>query len=100
MSHVKHALKHDATMYARLEAAVRKRSATLAGVGKVPALVQDALTILAAGGTKPDAVAKGHKAFQDLLETMHENRVKRLATAGFTPDQANTLSELHTPNFM
>jgi hypothetical protein len=100
MSHVKHALQHDATMYARLEAAVRKRSATLAGVGKVPALVQDALTILAAGGTSPAAVAKGHEAFRGLLEVMHENRVKRLLTAGFTPDQAQTLSDLHTPNFM
>ncbi|MCB9894132.1 MAG: sulfurtransferase TusA family protein [Planctomycetes bacterium] len=100
MSHVKHALKNDPTMYQRLEAAVRKRSATLAGVGKVPALVQDALTILAAGGTNPEAVAKGHGKFQELLEVMHENRVKRLYTAGFTFDQAQTLSELHTPNFM
>jgi TusA-related sulfurtransferase len=100
MSHVKHALKHDTTMYQRLESAVRKRSATLAGVGKVPAAVQDSLTILAAGGTSPDAVAKGHAAFRGLLEVMHENRVKRLFTAGFTTEQAQTLSELHTPNFM
>jgi TusA-related sulfurtransferase len=100
MSHVKHALKHDATMYQRLEAAVRKRSATLAGVGKVPAAVQDSLTILAAGGTHPEAVAKGHQAFRDLLEVMHENRVKRLLTAGFSAEQAQTLSDLHTPNFM
>jgi TusA-related sulfurtransferase len=100
MSHVKHALRHDATMYQRLENAVRKRSATLAGVGKVPAAVQDSLTILAAGGTNPDAVAKGHAAFRGLLQVMHENRVKRLLTAGFTPEQAQALSDLHTPNFM
>ena len=100
MSHVKHALRHDTGMYKRLEEAVRKRSATLAGVGNVPAAVQDALTVLAAGGTNPEAIAKGHKQFQELLEVMHENRVKRLYTAGFTFDQAETISALHTPNFM
>lgn len=100
MSHVKHALKHDPTMYARLEAAVRKRSATLAGVGGVPYAVQDSLTILAAGGTNPDAVARGHSQFRELMEVMHANRVKRLLNAGFTPSQAQTLSDLHTPNFM
>lgn len=100
MSHVKHALKHDPTMYARLEAAVRKRSATLAGVGGVPYAVQDSLTILAAGGTNPDAVARGHGRFRELMEVMHTNRVKRLLNAGFTPTQAQTLSDLHTPNFM
>lgn len=100
MSHVKHALNNDPGVYQRLEAAVRKRSATLAGVGKVPALVQDALTILAAGGTNPAAVAKGHKAFQELQVTMHENRVKRLVNAGFNDAQAETISDLHTPNFM
>ncbi|MBX3459786.1 MAG: ferritin-like domain-containing protein [Planctomycetes bacterium] len=100
MSHVKHALSHDHTMYARLEAAVRKRSATLAGAGGVPYAVQDSLTILAAGGTDPAAVAKGHSAFRELMEVMHENRVKRLLNAGFSPAQAQTLSDLHTPNFM
>jgi hypothetical protein len=31
---------------------------------------------------------------------MHEGRVKRLQHAGFTPEQAQHLSDLHTPNFM
>ncbi|MBK8207594.1 MAG: ferritin-like domain-containing protein [Planctomycetes bacterium] len=100
MSHVKHALASDPTMYTRLEAAVRKRSATLAGVGGVPYAVQDSLTILAAGGNDPASVAKGHNAFRELMEVMHDNRVKRLLTAGFSPAQAQTLSDLHTPNFM
>jgi hypothetical protein len=29
-----------------------------------------------------------------------DNRVKRLEHAGFTPEQAKMLSDLHTPNFM
>lgn len=100
MAHVRHALAHDATLYARLEAAVRKRAATMSAASGVPTPIADALTILAAGGTDPRAVRRGHDAFRELLETMHQNRVKRLETAGFTPEQAKTLSDLHTPNFM
>jgi hypothetical protein len=98
--HVKHALEHDPSLYGRLEAAVRRRAATLHGVGGVPASLQDALTILAAGGTEPRAVARGHEAFRGLLDEMHVNRVKRLAQAGFSATEAATLSGLHTPNFM
>ena len=100
LAHVRHALRHDPSLYRRLEAAVRRRAATLAGVGSVPAPVQDALTILAAGGTEPRRIARGHEAFRDLLETMHESRIKRLLHAGFDTQQAETISTLHTPNFM
>jgi hypothetical protein len=99
LAHVRHALAHDDGLYARLEAAVRRRSATMGEAG-VPASLQDALTVLAARGTEPPAIARGHAAFRDLLEAMAENRVKRLVHAGFTPTQAQTLSDLHTPNFM
>lgn len=84
----------------RLEAAVRRRAATLAGIGGVPAPVQDALTIYAAGASEPRRVARGHEAFRELLAAMHEGRTRRLRSAGFTAEQASTISELHTPNFM
>jgi TusA-related sulfurtransferase len=100
LAHVRHALASDATLYGRLEAAVRRRAATLSGVGGVPAPLQDALTVLAAGGTQPRAIARGHEAFRGLLDTMHEGRIRRLRHAGFTADQAQTISDLHTPNFM
>jgi hypothetical protein len=58
------------------------------------------LTILAAGGAEPRKVAKGHERFRELLETMHSSRIKRLQHAGFTSEQAETISRLHTPNFM
>ena len=87
-------------VYRRLEAAVRRRAAALHGVGGVPAPVQDALTILAAGGAEPKAVERGHEAFRELLDIMHASRIRRLQHAGFTPEQAETISELHTPNFM
>lgn len=100
MAHVRHALSCDDTLYPRLEAAVRQRAATLAGTGSVPAPVQDALTIYAAGGSDPRRVARGHEAFRELLTTMHEGRMRRLRSAGFSADQAQKISDLHTPNFM
>ncbi len=100
LAHTRHALAHDPALYGRLEAAVRRRAATLHNAGGVPAALQDALTILAAGDTAPSAVGRGHEAFRELLDTMHEQRVKRLLNAGFTPEQAQTISDLHTPNFM
>jgi TusA-related sulfurtransferase len=100
LAHVRHALAHDPELYGRLEQAVRRRAATLSGAGSVPTHVQDALTILAAGGDDPKSVRRGHEAFRELLDTMHRGRIKRLERAGFTPEQAETLSALHTPNFM
>jgi hypothetical protein len=100
LAHVRHALSFDSSLYGRLEDAVRRRAAQLSGVGGVPAPLQDGLTILAAGSTSPADVSRGHDAFRELLDTMHENRVRRLESAGFSPTQAKTLSDLHTPNFM
>jgi hypothetical protein len=100
VAHVRHALAHDATLAARLEAAVRRRAATLHGAGGVPAPIQDALVVLAAGSLEPPALARGHQAFQALLAEMHDGRLKRLVHAGFSSEEAERLSALHTPNFM
>jgi TusA-related sulfurtransferase len=98
--HVRHALANDASLFGRLEAAARRRAASLAGIGGAPEPLQDGLTILAAGSNDTKAIARGHEAFRILLHTMHENRSKRLQHAGFTAEQAQTLADLHTPNFM
>ena len=100
LAHVRYGLANDPNLYGRLEEAVRRRAAALHGVAGVPAPVQDALTILAAGSAEPEAVARGHEAFRELLDTMHASRMRRLQNAGFTPQQAESISELHTPNFM
>jgi hypothetical protein len=100
LAHVRHTLAHDPSLFGRLDSAVRRRSATLHGVGGVPAPVQDALTMLAAGSTDPRAIARGHDRFRELIETMHGARVKRLLHAGFSTEQAEIISGLHTPNFM
>jgi len=98
--HVKHALATHPALYARLEEAVRRRAATLSGVGSVPAPVIDALTILAAGGLDPSKITRGHEAVQELMAEMHASRLKRLTHAGFSDAQAELISNLHTPNFM
>jgi TusA-related sulfurtransferase len=100
LAHVRHALARDATLVGRLEAAVRARAATLHDAGGPPTALQDALTVLAAGGEEPRAIARGHEAVRALLETMHDDRIRRLQHAGFTVEQAHILSDLHTPNFM
>jgi hypothetical protein len=100
LAHVRHALENDPGLFARLEAAVRRRAATLHGVAGVPAPLQDALVVLAARGTEPGAVARGHDAFRALLDAMHEGRLRRLRHAGFSEEQAQVISDLHTPNFM
>jgi hypothetical protein len=100
VAHVRHALAHDPSLAARLEAAVARRAATLAGASGVPAPIQDALVILAARGDDPPSVARGHEAFRALLDEMHDGRITRLKTAGFELDQAMRISDLHTPNFM
>jgi hypothetical protein len=55
---------------------------------------------LAAGGLQPEKLPSGIAAVRDLLERMHANRVKRLRSVGFTGEEADRLSRLHTPNFM
>jgi hypothetical protein len=100
LAHIRHALSVDPGLFGRLEAAVRRRAATLHDSGGVPAPLQDSLTLLAAGSTAPAAVARGHEAFRALLDTMHHARIKRLERAGFTEEQAALMSELHTANFM
>ena len=100
IAHIRAALAADPTLAARLENSVRRRAATFSGSTSVPAAIADALTILAAGSDDPRAIARGHEAFRALLVEMDDSRQKRLVSAGFTPDQARTLSDLHTPNFM
>jgi hypothetical protein len=99
LCHVRHAIATDPGLPMRLEDAVRRRAAVMSAEG-IPAPVQDAFTILAARGDDPASVSRGHDAFRALLETMQQNRQKRLLAAGFTDEQAQHLSALHTPNFM
>ncbi|MGH2810053.1 MAG: hypothetical protein ACRDIA_04120 [Actinomycetota bacterium] len=48
----------------------------------------------------PAALREGALAVKSLMRRMHENRIKRLRSAGFDEKTAGYLSELHTPNLM
>lgn len=100
VSHVRHYLKADPAHLGKLTEAVRARATSMEDVTGINPLVQEALAVLAGGGIEPDQVQVGLERVRLLMRTMHENRIKRLVTAGFTLDQAHELSELHTPNFM
>ena len=56
--------------------------------------------MLAAGGTQPRAISRGHDEYRALLDAMHEGRRRRLTQAGFSAAQAEVISDLHTPSFM
>ena len=53
-----------------------------------------------AGGLDPNRLGDGVRKVRELVAQMHEHRQKRLVQAGFTPEQADEMSRLHTPNFM
>jgi TusA-related sulfurtransferase len=100
MAHVRYYLGQDPSHYEELRAAVRQRAAVMSSVTEVSPRIQEALAILAAGGLDPARLGEGTRKVRELIAEMHEHRLKRLVTAGFTPEQAEEMSRLHTPNFM
>jgi hypothetical protein len=56
--------------------------------------------ILAAKEWTPEAVAEGFAKVLQLQDEMNQSRQARLRKLGFTPEEAEQLSSLHTKNFM
>ena len=100
MAHVRYYLGQDPTHYEELRTAVRQRAAVMQSVTEVSPRIQEALAILAAGGLDPARLGEGTRAVRELIAEMHEHRLRRLEVSGFTPEQAEEISRLHTPNFM
>jgi len=100
MAHVRFYLAQDPAHYEELRAAVRQRAAVMSSITEVSPRVQEALAIVAAGGLDPSRLAEGTRLVRALMDEMHANRLKRLQVAGFTAEQAEEISRLHTPNFM
>ena len=63
----------DPTLYARLENAVRRRSATLSGFGWAFEAQHDGLNVIAAGGTSSINITCGPETFRKVLQKMHDN---------------------------
>ncbi|MFL5243860.1 MAG: ferritin-like domain-containing protein [Gemmataceae bacterium] len=100
MAHVRYYLTQNPAHYGELLATVRQRAAFMSSVTEVSPRVQEALAILAAGGLDPERLAEGTRQVRDLMDEMHTHRLQRLQVAGFTPEQAEEMSRLHTANFM
>jgi TusA-related sulfurtransferase len=100
MAHMRYYLAQGPAHYEELRAAVRQRADVLSTVTEVSPRVQEALAVLAAGGMEPDHLAEGTRCVRSLVEEMHVHRLQRLQAAGFTLEQADEMSRLHTPNFM
>jgi hypothetical protein len=87
-------------MRGRLAAAIQERHAALQQTAGLNEEVFDALVLLAAGEWDPEAIGRGHDRVAALQQEMGEGREKRLRRLGFGEEEARTLSELHTRNFM
>jgi hypothetical protein len=105
--HVAFALAHlerhgraDPHLASRLARAVEHRHRALQGTAGLNEDVFDALVLLAAGDTTPATVATGWARVQALQREMADTRQARLARLGFSAGEAETLSSLHTRNFM
>jgi len=100
IAHAKYSLEADSNAARRFGSAVESRAEFLKAVSGVGALIEESLIIYSGGGMSPSSLRAGTRLVAGLYETMHANRVKRLAAAGFGVDQADHMSRLHTPNFM
>ncbi len=100
IAHVRHAAGSDQTVSRRLAAAVGARAEFLKSISGIGALVEEALVIYSGGGMAPSQLRAGSLRVGELYESMHANRVKRLAAVGFATAEADELSQQHTPNFM
>jgi hypothetical protein len=100
LSHIEHAIASDSQVKRRLSAAILDRAAELSDIKILNPLVEESLVILAAGGLQPARLPFGVGAVRELHATMHENRVKRLQSIGFSDSESEELSRIHTPNFM
>lgn len=100
LSHLERHSQLEPDLRSRLARAVEERHRALQHTSGLNDDVFDALVLLAAGDDTPDAVRAGWQHVQDLQTEMNDARAARLARLGFTTDEADALSSLHTRNFM
>jgi len=100
MSHLRLHLAGDAMLAGKLLNAVRRRHEALRQTAGLNGEVFDALVLMAAGAWMPEDIARGYDAVDALQREMHVQRTKRMLKLGFTEDEAEEMSALHTRNFM
>jgi len=100
ISHVRRRIAADPGQAAMLIAAAERRAAKLTQMSGLSPLLTEGLTVMAAGSLQPAELARGAGDVRTLMQTMEDNRLKRLRAAGFDHRDAQHLSDLHTPNLM
>lgn len=100
LAHLRRHSAEDEGLLPRLAAAMRRRHAELAQTAGLNRRVFEGLTVMAAGGFEPEQIATGHAKVMRLQADMDQARRASLRKLGFTPDEAEALSQLHTRNFM
>jgi hypothetical protein len=100
IAHLTRHAAHDAAVLGRLRSAAERRHTTLQHSAGLNEDVFDALCILAAGSLEPAALANGHQAVMALNAEMDQHRQRRLARIGFSAAEAESISAMHTRNFM
>lgn len=100
LAHLERHTQLEPDLRSRLARAVEQRHHALQSTSGLNDDVFDALVLLAAGSVTPDHIRTGWAQVQNLQHEMSEARTARLARLGFTAGEAETLSSLHTRNFM
>jgi hypothetical protein len=100
LAHLARHVAIDPSLRGRLALAIERRHAALSQTAGLAEEVFDALVVLAAGAWTPEAIGRGHAAVQRLEREMDLARRKRLLRLGFDQREAETLSAMHTRNFM
>ncbi len=100
ISHVRRHIATDPDQTAAVIAAAERRAAKLTEMSGLSPLLTEGLTVMAAGSLQPAELARGAADVRALMQTMEDNRIKRLRAAGFDTRDAQHLSDLHTPNLM
>ena len=100
LAHLRRHLENDPSLRPKLAAAVERRHDALQDTAGLNEEVFDALVVLAAGSWEPSAIAAGYQRVVKLQSDMDHARRQRLQKLGFSADEAEALSALHTRNFM
>jgi hypothetical protein len=100
LAHLRRHLDMDAGLRPRLAAAVERRHDALQDTAGLNEEVFDALVVLAAGSWDHAAIASGFDRVMKLQNDMDLARRQRLSKLGFSTQEAEALSALHTRNFM
>ncbi len=100
VAHLTQHVREDLKLLERLAAAIERRHDVLAHAAGLNEEVFDSLILLAAGSWQPEALCAGWEKVQKLIADMGQGRVRRLRKIGFDEQRAQSLSALHTRNFM